>query len=122
MGEQVSESELPSELTLTVGEHRTLPLRSLAMAGYRWSGSVSDPAVVVLEIKRGEVTPGPRAGVSAPEEAVLRGAQPGDGAPRAPAVLGARPAASPRGRATSFGEIAGRRPALRTLIAPGLRA
>ncbi|MGZ4183591.1 MAG: protease inhibitor I42 family protein [Solirubrobacteraceae bacterium] len=62
-----------------VGEERTLPLSSLAMAGYRWSGSVQgpDPGAVTLELRRGEPSPAARAGASAPESALLRGVRPG---------------------------------------------
>lgn len=64
---------------LVVGEQRTFPLSSLAMAGYQWSGSVGgdDPGAVTVELRR--VTPGPsaRPGLSAPEEAVVRGVRPG---------------------------------------------
>ena len=64
---------------MTVGEERTLRLASLAMAGYRWSGSVQgpDPGVVQLEFRRDEPSPAPKAGESAPESAVLRGVRPG---------------------------------------------
>ncbi len=62
-----------------VGEERTFPLSSLAMAGYRWSGSVQGPdsGAVKLELRRGEPSPAARAGESAPESAVLRGVRPG---------------------------------------------
>ena len=62
-----------------VGEQRTLALSSLAMAGYRWSGSVqgADPGAVDLELRRDEPSSAARAGESAPESAVLRGVRPG---------------------------------------------
>ena len=62
-----------------VGEERTLALSSLAMAGYRWSGSVqgADPGAVDLELRRDEPPSTARAGESAPESAVLRGVRPG---------------------------------------------
>jgi predicted secreted protein len=68
-----------SHVVLAKGEQRTLSLRSLAMAGYQWSGSVSgaDPGAVTLELRRGEPPPGSKPGLSAPEEAVLRGIRPG---------------------------------------------
>jgi predicted secreted protein len=68
-----------SEITLAVGEERIVPLSSLAMAGYRWSGSVEgpDPVAVGLELRRGEISPAARVGASTPEEAVLRGVRPG---------------------------------------------
>ena len=68
-----------SEIALKVGEERRLPLSSLAMAGYRWSGSVQgpDPGAVELELRRDEPSPVARAGESAPESAVLRGVMPG---------------------------------------------
>jgi predicted secreted protein len=64
---------------LDIGEERTLSLRSLAMAGYRWSGSVSgrDPGAVTLVLRRGELPAGSKPGLGAPEEAVLRGIRPG---------------------------------------------
>ena len=67
------------EMALLVGEERTLPLSSLAMAGYRWSGSVQgpDPGAVALELRRCESSPAPRAGESAAESALLRGVRPG---------------------------------------------
>ena len=71
--------ETPTRLTLSVGEQRIVPLRALSTAGYRWSGSVSgpDPAAITLEVRRGELAPGGPPGPSAPEEAVVRGLQPG---------------------------------------------
>lgn len=68
-----------AEITLAIGEKRSIPLSSLAMAGYRWSGSLEgpDPGAVELELARGELSPGTRPGVSVPEEAVLRGVRPG---------------------------------------------
>ncbi|MGN6169213.1 MAG: protease inhibitor I42 family protein [Solirubrobacteraceae bacterium] len=64
---------------MAVGEEHRLPLSSLAMAGYRWSGSVKgpDPGAVELELRRDAPSPGVRAGESAPESAVLRGVRPG---------------------------------------------
>ena len=64
---------------MMVGEERTLSLSSLAMAGYRWSGSVqgTDPGAVDLELRRDEPSPAARAGESAPEFAVLRGVRSG---------------------------------------------
>ncbi len=49
------------------------------MAGYQWQGEVAgpDPAAVRLELHRGDLPAGTRPGVSAPEEAVLRGVHPG---------------------------------------------
>jgi predicted secreted protein len=71
--------EKPTRLTLAVGEERVVPLRALATAGYRWSGSVSgpDPTAIALEVRRGEIAPGTPPGRSAPEEAVVRALQPG---------------------------------------------
>jgi predicted secreted protein len=68
-----------ARVTLSVGEQRVVPLRALSTAGYRWSGSVSgpDPAAIALEVRRGELAPGGPPGPSAPEEAVVRGVQPG---------------------------------------------
>ena len=68
-----------SHVVLAIGEERTLSLRSLATAGYQWSGSVSgaDPGAVTLELRRGEPPAGSKPGLSAPEEAVLRGIRPG---------------------------------------------
>ena len=76
---RVRQAEYPSHIVLAVGEVRTLALRSLGMAGYRWSGSVSgpEPGAVTLELGRGELHPGGKPGLSAPEEAVLRGIRPG---------------------------------------------
>jgi predicted secreted protein len=67
------------QIALGIGEERTVPLSSLAMAGYRWSGSVEgpDPQAVELELRRGEVSPAAKTGASAPEEAVLRGLRAG---------------------------------------------
>jgi len=64
---------------LAIGEERTLPLRSLATAGYQWSGSISgaDPEAVTLELRRGNPPTGSKPGLSAPEEVVLRGMRPG---------------------------------------------
>jgi predicted secreted protein len=75
----VHQTEYPSHIVLAVGEVRTLALSSLTMAGYKWSGSVSgaEPGAVTLELRRGELDPGGKPGVSAPEEAVLRGSRPG---------------------------------------------
>lgn len=68
-----------SEVVLAVGEEHAVPLSSLAMAGYRWSGTVEgpEPAAVTVELRRGEASPALRAGASVPEEAVLRGIRPG---------------------------------------------
>ena len=72
-------TEFESHVVLAVGGERRLPLPSLAMAGYRWSGSVSgeDTGAVALHLRRGEFQPGSKPGLSAPEEAVLRGIRPG---------------------------------------------
>jgi predicted secreted protein len=68
-----------SHIVLSVGEEHVLALASLAMAGYKWSGSVSgaDAGAVALVLRRGELPAGSNPGVSAPEEAVLRGVRPG---------------------------------------------
>ena len=49
------------------------------MAGYQWHGAVGgpDPEAVRLELQRGELPAGSKPGVSAPEEAILRGIRPG---------------------------------------------
>lgn len=49
------------------------------MAGYQWSGSVNgaDPGAVTLELRRDELPAGSKPGLSASEEAVLRGMRPG---------------------------------------------
>jgi predicted secreted protein len=75
----LNQTGFTSELVLAIGEERTVALTSLAMAGYQWSGSVGgpDPGTVALELRPGELPPGSRAGLSAPEEAVLRGIHPG---------------------------------------------
>jgi predicted secreted protein len=75
----LGQTEFPSHIRLAAGEERTLPLSSLATAGYRWSASVSgaEPGVVAVELRRGEPAAGGKPGASAPEEAVLRGIRPG---------------------------------------------
>jgi hypothetical protein len=66
-------------MCLKVGEVRTVPLSSLAMAGYRWSGFVEgpDPGAVTLQVRLDELSSVPRAGESAAESAVLLGIRPG---------------------------------------------
>jgi predicted secreted protein len=68
-----------SQLSLAMGEESVVGLRSLAMAGYRWSASVGgdDPEAVAVELRRGELPAGSRPGASAPEEAVVHGVRPG---------------------------------------------
>jgi predicted secreted protein len=75
----VRHTEFESHVVLAVGGERRLPLPSLAMAGYRWSVSVSgeDTGAVTLQLRRGELRPGSKPGLSAPEEAVVRGIRPG---------------------------------------------
>ena len=67
------------EIVLAAGEEHVVSLASLAMAGYRWSAAVSgaDPAVVAVALRRGELAAGSKPGVSAPEQAVLRGLRAG---------------------------------------------
>jgi predicted secreted protein len=73
------DEEQPRQLRLGIGEQRTIPLRALATAGYRWSGSVGgdDPGAVALEVRRGEAPAAAPPGRSAPEEAVVRGVRAG---------------------------------------------
>jgi len=72
-------TEFESHIVLAIGEQRTLPLTSLAMAGYRWSSSVSgaNPEAITLDLRRGDLPACSKPGVSAPEEIVLRGIRPG---------------------------------------------
>jgi predicted secreted protein len=71
--------ELPSDVTLVVGEERPLALRSLATAGYRWFASMSgpDPGAVEVELRRGQLPAGAKPGQSVAERAVLRGVRSG---------------------------------------------
>ncbi len=71
--------DFPSHVVLGVNEELRIALRSLATAGYQWRGSVGgpDPDAVGLELHRGELPAASKIGVSAPEEAVLRGIRPG---------------------------------------------
>jgi predicted secreted protein len=64
---------------LDLDEEHVVSLASLAMAGYRWSASVSgaDPEAVSVQLRRGEIDASRRPGASVPEEAVLRGVAPG---------------------------------------------
>ena len=75
----LSRAEFPSHIVLAVGEERAFPLNSLAMAGYQWTASVSgpEPGAVALEVRRGELSPQTRPGLSAPEELLVRGIEPG---------------------------------------------
>src|SRR5436190_706114 len=59
------DGEQTTRLTLDVGERRTIALRALATAGYRWLGSVggAEPAAVALEVRRGEASPDAPPGV-----------------------------------------------------------
>ena len=56
---------------MRVGERRSVPLKASATAGYRWFASV-DGGAVAVELRRGELPPGSRPGLSVPEEAELR--------------------------------------------------
>lgn len=75
----MSDHGFPSHIVLAIGEERALPLTSLAMSGYQWSGVVSgaEPAAVTLELRRGELPAQSKPGVSVSEEAVLRAIRPG---------------------------------------------
>jgi predicted secreted protein len=73
------DTESAKHIVLAVGEEYTIALRGLAMAGYQWSGSVTgaSPGAVTLELRRGELQAGSKAGLSVPEAAVLRAIRPG---------------------------------------------
>jgi predicted secreted protein len=75
----VRENDPGSDVVLATGEEQRVVLRSLAMAGYRWSASVGGPdaGAVTVEVRRGELNTAAKPGVSAPEEVVLRGVHPG---------------------------------------------
>lgn len=75
----MGETNPGSDVVLATGEEHTFALTSLAMAGYRWSASVAgpNPGAVTVELRRRELNAATKPGVSAPEEAVLRGVHPG---------------------------------------------
>ncbi len=75
----MGDTGISSQIVLAVGEQRTFPLSSLAMAGYQWSGSVGgdDPGAVTLLLRRAEPPSTTRPGLSAPEEGVVRGIRSG---------------------------------------------
>ena len=75
----MDDTGIPSHLKLAVGESRTFPLASLAMAGYRWSGSVGgdDPGAVAFEVRRAALPPSIKPGLAVPEEAVVSAIRPG---------------------------------------------
>lgn len=70
----------PDRIELAVGEERSIELPGLGTAGYVWEHEVTgDEGVADVTWIRGfpPGTPMPRAGVSAPEVATVRGLRPG---------------------------------------------
>jgi len=70
----------PARIDLAVGEERSVELPGLGTAGYDWDHQVAgDDGVVDVTWTRGfpPGAPMPRAGVSAPEVATVRGLRPG---------------------------------------------
>jgi hypothetical protein len=70
----------PARVELAVGEERAIELPGLGTAGYVWDHEVTgDEGVADVTWTRGfpPGTPMPRAGVSAPEVATVRGRSPG---------------------------------------------
>lgn len=74
-------SDLPSKLSLGVGERREVVLPGLGTAGYRWGEDLSgDADAVTLEWQRGmtaEEARGRPVGASAPERLTITGSAPG---------------------------------------------
>jgi predicted secreted protein len=79
VGAGLAGDELPTRIILAVGEERVLALPGLATAGYQWSASVSgsDPGVVEVQLRRGNLPARTRPGQSVPEQAVFRGVRSG---------------------------------------------